>query len=64
MNLTAGVPGEQWEEVMAASVAHVAQAQISLEKLRRTLGWPDGAGISCEAACQGLATALEQCGRL
>jgi hypothetical protein len=59
------VPREEWEEVMAVSLAHVAQAQDSLEKLRRT--WPDGAGISYEAACQGLATALvclEECGLL
>jgi hypothetical protein len=67
MNLKAEAPPEDWEEIMAVSVAHLVHAQDSLARLRRMLAWPHGAGISYEAACRGLATALvslEECGLL
>jgi hypothetical protein len=54
-----------WETLASAPVAHLLDAQGSLEALRRTLRWLHGAEVSYDRACQGVAlalVALEECG--
>jgi hypothetical protein len=54
-----------WETIAAVSVAHLVDAQASLDALKRTLRWPHGAGMSYDMACQGVAVALialKECG--
>jgi hypothetical protein len=54
-----------WETIASVPVAHLLDAQGSLEVLRRTLRWLHGAEVSYDIACQGIAlalVALEECG--
>jgi hypothetical protein len=54
-----------WETLASVPVAHLLDAQGSLEALRRTLRSLHGAEVSYDIACQGVAlalVALEECG--
>jgi hypothetical protein len=54
-----------WETIASVPVAHLLDAQGSLEALRRTLRSLHGAEVSYDIACQGVSlalVALEECG--
>jgi hypothetical protein len=56
---------DRWETLASGPVAHLLDAQGSLEAMRRTLRWLHGAEVSYDIACQGVAlalVALEECG--